>query len=199
MIDNLTRGCALALGLLFAGGLLAEQAEAQLGLKVGMSHGTVSNTGILPGDLGGRTGFAAGLALVTPPAALGVGLEALYAQRGAAEPNNPSSRELDYIDIPAYVRLMAPLEVVGPFVYVGPQVSFEMDCRTIDEDCPDTGRPSTTYAGIAGAGVRFGTDRVGFTIEGRYVYGLTDLEFETVSDEDSYEDRSFLILAGISF
>lgn len=199
MEKTIRQTCAMLASVLLASAATMTPLEAQLGVKGGVSHGTVSNTGVLPGDLGGRTGLAAGITLATPPEVLGIGLELLYAQRGAAEPNNPSSRELDYIDVPAYVRLMAPSEGVAPFVYVGPQASFEVDCATIDDDCPDTGRPATTWAGIVGAGLRFGSDAFGVTVEGRYVYGLTDLELETVTDEDSFSDRSFMILAGISF
>ncbi len=198
-MNSLTRGGVLLLGALAGIGLGAGEAHAQVGLKAGLSHGSISNTGVLPGDLGGRTGFAAGLSFGTGyETPLGIGIELLYAQRGSEEPNNPSSRELDYIDIPAYVRLAIPAESVQPFAYLGPQVSFEVDCSTVDDDCPDTGRPTTTYAGVVGAGVRLGTE-LGITIEARYIYGLTDLDIETITDEDSYEDRSFVILAGISF
>lgn len=199
-MNKLAKGCALLAGVLVMGGLAAPDAQAQVGIKAGASFGSISNTGLLPGDLEGRTGFAGGLSFNSPPEVLGIGLELLYAQRGAEEPNNPSSRELDYIDVPLYVRLMAPAEGIQPFVYAGPQASFEIDCSTIDEDCPDTGRPTTTWAGIVGAGIRLGDDDGGgFTLEARYVYGLSDLELDTVTDEDSYEDRSFMILAGFSF
>jgi hypothetical protein len=37
------------------------------------------------------------------------------------------------------------------------------------------------------------------SVEGRYIYGLSDLDFDTVSDEDSYEERSFMILGAVTF
>ena len=40
---------------------------------------------------------------------------------------------------------------------------------------------------------------MGLSVEGRYVYGLTDLNLNTVSTSESYQTRSFLLLAGISF
>ena len=38
-------------------------AQSELSIKGGASFGNVSNKGVLPGDLGGRTGFAAGAGL----------------------------------------------------------------------------------------------------------------------------------------
>lgn len=189
-----TKRCLLLMALTaFAA---AAHAEAQVALKGGVSHGRISNQGLLPGDLGGRTGFAVGLALATPPAAFGVGVEALYAQRGARSANNPSSRELDYIDIPIYVRVMAPATGFAPYVYAGPQISFEVRCDTGIEDCPETGRSTATYSGVVGAGIHL---LEVLSLEGRYMYGLSDLELETVTEEESYRNRSFMILAGVTF
>ena len=199
-MNKLASGCTVLAAAYVLAGLSAPEAQAQVGIKAGASFGSISNTGLLPGDLEGRTGFAAGLSFATPPDVVGLGFELLYAQRGAEEPNNPSSRALDYIDLPAYLRVMAPTEGLQPFAYAGPQASFEIDCSAVDEDCPDTGRPTTTWAAVVGAGVRLGeVEGGGFTLEARYVYGLSDLELDTVTDGDSYEDRSFLILVGFSF
>jgi hypothetical protein len=174
----------------------AADLHAQVGIKGGVSHGRISNAGLLPGDLGGRTGFAVGFSFATAPSPFGVGVEALYAQRGARSANNPSSRELDYVDIPVYLRVMAAATGLAPYVYAGPQVSFEIQCDTGLEDCPDTGRSTATYSGVIGAGVHLVE---ALSIEGRYMYGLSDLDLETVTDEESYRNRSFMILAGITF
>lgn len=174
-------------------------AQAQVGFKGGVSHGNVSNSGALPGDLGARTGFAVGVSVASSPTELlGFGVEGLYAQRGAHSANNASSFELDYIDVPLYLRAMVPTPGLQPFAYAGPQVSFEVRCRTGAEDCPDTDRPSVTYAGVIGAGVRLGRHS-GVSLEGRYVYGLRDLHLDTVTDERSYRNRSFQILVGLSW
>jgi hypothetical protein len=37
------------------------------------------------------------------------------------------------------------------------------------------------------------------SIEGRYVYGLTDLKLNTVTSSESFKSRTFLILAGYHF
>lgn len=174
--------------------------HAQVGIKGGISWANVSNSGALPGSLDSRTGFAAGLSLNTKPDVIGIGVEGLYAQRGIIGQDQADTRRLDYIDIPAYLRLMIPASGFAPYAYAGPQISFELSCRDgAGNACPNTGRPSTTYAGVIGAGVLLGDRHGGFSIEGRYAYGLTDLKLNTVTNNESYHSRSFMILAGIGF
>ena len=189
-----------ALAFLAAALVAAAPAWAQggVGIKGGLSYGNVTNRGLLPGNLDTRTGFAAGLFIGSRENLLGWGIEGLYAQRGVVSDNGPDSRELDYIDVPGYLRVMIPAPALGPYVYAGPQVSFELACRSGGADCPDTDRPKTTYAAVLGGGVRIGGMQA-FSLEGRYIYGLTDLKLETVTSSESYKTRSFLLLLGIRF
>jgi hypothetical protein len=173
----------------------ATTARAQgITLKGGLSYGNVSNTGVLPGTVQGRTGFAAGLSLVSTQRLIGVGVEALYAQRGVESSTGTSSRKLDYIDVPVFLRVSIPMPVT-PFAYAGPQASFELRCRTETAVCPDTDRPMRSYAAIIGAGVSFGSKPM-ISIEGRYIYGLTDLNLSTITSADNYRTRSFLGMVG---
>jgi hypothetical protein len=180
----------------FAPMVLSAQ-QGGFGLKGGFSYGNVSNGGALPGSVTQRSGFAFGVSAVSG-GMIGFGIEALYAQRGVSSNVAADTRHLDYLDIPVYVRLAAPITSVMPFAYVGPQASFELKCGTGSFDCPDTGRPTATFAGVIGAGLQFGALH-GLSIEGRYVYGLTDLKLSTVSSSKSYQTRSVLLLAGIGF
>lgn len=174
-------------------------AHAQgFGVKGGISFGNVSNSGLLPGSLDTRTGFAIGLGVSSSPGLFGFGAEGLYAQRGVGDATQADSRRLDYIDVPVYLRAMLPTPGIAPFVYAGPQISFELKCQAGDAPCPDADRPKTSYAAAIGAGARLGTGHA-LTIEGRYLYGLTDLNLGTVTDTESYQTRSFLILVGIGF
>ncbi|MHB8837392.1 MAG: porin family protein [Gemmatimonadaceae bacterium] len=176
---------------------LGRAQEGGFGLKGGLSYGNVSNSGVLPGSASQRTGIAFGVSAVTG-GAIGLGIELLYAQRGFSSSATESSRHLDYLDVPVYVRLAAPMASATPFAYVGPQASFELKCGTGSYDCPDTGRPTAIFAGVIGAGLRLGALH-GLSVEGRYVYGLTDLKLSTVSTSTSYQTRSFLVLMGIGF
>lgn len=176
----------------------ALHAQGGVAIKGGLSYGNVSNRGILPGNLDTRTGFAVGLALVPGASLLGIGVEGLYAQRGVEGANPPDTRKLDYVDVPVYLNVAIPTPGLAPFAYAGPQVSFELRCRTGDGACPASDRPKTTYAAVIGGGIRLGTSGT-FSVEGRYVYGLTDLKLSTVTSSTSYKTRSFLILAGFTF
>ena len=132
------------------------------------------------------------ISLANTHSLLGFGIEGLYAQRGVASSSTPDSRKLDYIDVPAYLRVNLPTPGLSPYAYAGPQVSFELHCS---DSCP-SGRPKTTTAAVIGAGVRLGAQSA-FSLEGRYLYGLSDLKLNTVTSSQSYKTRSFLILAGI--
>jgi hypothetical protein len=178
--------CLIAAAL---GVTTVEPAQGSVALKGGLSYGNVSNRGVLPGNLSQRTGFAAGLSLGTGRNMLGFGIEALYAQRGVTG-SAPDERKLDYVDVPVFLRALFPTPGIAPYAYAGPQVSFELRCRTGGSTCPETDRPSTS--------ARLGA-RSALTVEGRYVYGLTDLKLSTVTSSDSYKTRSFLILVGWTF
>jgi len=174
-------------------------AQVEFGIKGGASFGNISNKGLLPGNLKTRTGWAAGVALSLRARVLGVGAEALYARRGLKS-DGTGDLKLDYVDIPVYAKIQAPTPGVSPFGYIGPQVSFEVTCKVDDVNCTGGDRSKTDYAGVIGAGVKFGQEGgVGFTVEARYIYGLKNLKLSTVSSSDSFKTRSFLILGGLIF
>ena len=164
-------------------------------IKAGVSYGDVSNSGVFPGGARRRDGAAAGLGFLSGGFS-GIGVEALYAQRGIVGLPG-SSCELDYIDVPVYLRLAVANPAVEPFAYAGPQASFELKCDSDGGSCP-SGRPRISYAGVIGGGVRLPAVG-GIQVEGRYVYGLTDLELGTIADSESYRTRSFMLLFGLSF
>jgi outer membrane protein with beta-barrel domain len=190
-----TLACFLATAL---GATSVASAQGGVALKGGLSFGSVTNSGVLPGNLEHRTGYAAGLSFGTGRNMLGFGFEALYAQRGMESSGTPDERKLDYVDVPVFLRALFPSPGIAPFAYAGPQVSFELRCRAGGSACPDTDRPLTSYAAVIGGGARLGATSA-ITIEGRYIYGLTDLKLSTVTSSDSYKTRSFLILAGWAF
>ena len=188
-----------------AAGLMAMApaiASAQgLGIKGGVSWNNVSNSGLLPGALQQFTGWTVGLGLGTTGTPLSLGIEALWAHRGLESSSSPDERKFNYVDVPAFLRVALPAGPVAPYVFAGPQVSFEVTCRTGSGDCPagsGSGRPKTTFAAMWGAGLRLGSQsRISF--EGRYLYGLTDLKLSTVTSSSSYRQRSFMILGGLGF
>lgn len=187
----------VVIGFLLTAGTAAV-AHAQgggLSIKGGLSYGNVSNSGALPGSVTQRSGFAIGLSAVSG-GLIGFGIEGLYAQRGVTSSVPTDSRKLDYVDVPIYLRVALPTGPISPFAYAGPQGSYELNCGTDSGNCPASGRPKLTYSGVIGAGLRLGRN---LSIEGRYVYGLTDLKLSTVSTSTSYQTRSFLVLVGLGF
>jgi len=176
----------------------APPAGAQLSLKGGVIHGNVKATGAVPEDLGARTGFTLGLSMTSGFSLMGLGVDVLYAQRGAEGEGATGYWKLDYVDVPAYVIATLPTPGVAPYLYAGPQVSFEVRCRVGVAECPGESRAKTTYAGVIGGGVRLGSSKA-VSLEGRYVYGVKDLRLETVTVGSNYRHRSFMILAGLHF
>lgn len=178
----------------------ALHAQGEIAIKAGASFSNVSNKGLLPGSLKDRTGLAAGAAIGYQSGLIGFGIEGLFTQRGLSDTASAGTNELklDYFDVPAYLRIQLPTPGIKPFAYAGPQVSFELRCRTAGADCGIPGRRKTDFAGVIGGGVKIG-EKSGLTIEGRYVYGLTDLKLSTVTSSSSYKTRSFLLLAGYTF
>jgi hypothetical protein len=168
------------------------------GVKGGVSWSNVSNSGVFPGDLSQYTGWTLGLGFGTTGTPVSIGIEALWARRGITSSNSVDSRHSDYVDVPAFLRLAIPAAAVAPYIFAGPQVSWEVTCATTDGDCSDNDRATMSYAAVVGAGLRLG-EEARFSVEGRYMYGLTDFRPSTVTTSDSYRQRSFMILGGIGF
>jgi hypothetical protein len=172
---------------------LPAAANAQgFGILGGLSWGNVPPNGVSPGELKANSGFAVGLAAESG-GVVGFGINGLYAQRGFTSSLTGSSSKLNYVDVPVYLRLSIPNDMITPFAFVGPQASFELGCE--GGNCP-SGRPKVTYAGVIGAGVKLGHI---VSVQGRYVYGLTNLNYGTVSNTNNYQPRSFMLLAGVGF
>lgn len=178
-------------------GIMPAAAGAQLSIKGGLSYGAIpNNSGALPGKLSAHSGVAFGLGLASS-GMIGFGVEALYAQRGFTSTEPGSSQKLQYVDVPVYLRFALPTPAISPFAYLGPQLSYELKCDAGGINCP-SGRDKLTYAGVIGAGLKFAALH-GISVEGRYVYGLSDLKMGTVSNTENYQTRSFMLLAGIGF
>ena len=192
-----TQLASLVTALAMAGPLAAQMGstEGSVGIKGGLSYGDVSNSGVFPGGARTRAGIAIGLAMLSG-GPIGVGVEALYAQRGILG-SSGNSRELDYIDVPVYLRVGMTVPEIQPFAYLGPQISVELQCGSNGGSCP-SGRDKWSYAGVIGAGLRF-QRAAGMSLEARYVYGLSDLNLGTVTDSQNYQTRSFMVLLGIGF
>jgi hypothetical protein len=173
-------------------------ANAQgVGILGGWAYGSAPNTNASgAGTLHSNNGFAVGLSAQTG-GMFGFGIDGLYAQRGFTSPNPGYSRQLSYIDVPVYFRVAIPNHVVVPFALIGPQVSIELNCDDNGGNCP-SGDAKTTYAGIFAAGLKF-PQLARLSVQARYLYGLTNLNYTTVNNQSNYHDRSFMLLLGLGF
>jgi hypothetical protein len=168
-------------------------ASAQVGILGGLTWGsTPNNGGVSPGNLKANNGFAVGIGAQSG-GPIGFGFNVLYAQRGFTSSASNDSQQLGYIDVPLYLRLAIPNPVITPFAMIGPQISFELNCT--GGNCP-SGNTGTTYAGVVGAGLKFHT-LGGVSLQGRYVYGLSNLNYNTVNNTSNYKPRSFMLLLGL--
>jgi hypothetical protein len=78
--------------------------------------------------------------------------------------------------------------------YAGPSISFRTNCSFDGFDCTSY-TSKTDYGVVVGAGLRIGAEQ-GFTLEGRYEWGLKDVNDPGAGVEQ--RTRTFLILVGAS-
>ena len=173
----------------------AVSSAQSIDLKAGASFATLSNK--LP-DWKSRTGFAAGLGFDLGSGLIGLQPEVLYVQKGVAFDGTPSGSSdaprLGYIDVPVLLKITLRTPAIQPMFYAGPSVNFRLSCSFNGADCKDATN-STDYGVVLGAGVRLGGSH-GFTLEGRYTWGLKDVNDPGAGVKN--ETRTFLMLAGIS-
>ena len=173
----------------------AARAQGSIELKAGASFATLSNKAP---DWKSRTGFAVGAAFDLGSGLISLQPEVLYSQKGVAFDGTPSSSStaphLGYIDVPVLIKLTIRTPALQPMAYAGPSVNFRLSCSVSGTDCKDVTN-STDYGVVLGGGLRFGGSR-GFTVEGRYTWGLKDVHDPSAGVKN--ETRTFLLLAGIS-
>jgi len=177
--------------------LFAVPAQGQLGAKLGFSFATMSNA---RPDFDTQTGFIAGFSLGLPIGGpLSLQPEALYVQKGTGAGASTTfisgDLELTYVEVPVLVRFDLPLPGIRPFGVAGPMVAFKLECSVGGTDCGDD-VPNQDYGVALGAGVRLG-GVLGLTFEGRYTWGLKDIN--DVGAGIDHRTRTFVALAGISF
>jgi hypothetical protein len=166
-----------------------------LGALGGATFGsTPGANSVVPGNLRASNGFAAGLSLEGYDA-VGLGMNVMIAQRGYTNNVVDGSQQLTYLDVPVYLKVSAPSSDVTPFALAGPQASYEMSCD--GGECP-AGRERLVYAGVLGAGAKL--EKVGgVTIQARYAFGFSNLNYSTATNTARYKTQSFMLLAGVAF
>jgi hypothetical protein len=190
-------------------------ADAQtIGFKLGASLSTLSFDGSSDG-VDTRTGFVGGGFIRMGFGRVGIQPEIFSVTKGAEiEGGSVTGADLEigieYIAIP--VLLHVPLtwgQSFAPYVFGGPELAIDIGCeQTIagtDVDCDDPTlgedvfeRKSTDFGITAGAGLAFAMGPGALLLEGRYTWGLTNINDNAGTDQSEVKNRSALFLAGYS-
>jgi hypothetical protein len=192
----------ILLGTLSAG-ITPAMAQDEVGVLAGVNSANVnfeSEMFTIEGD--SRTGFAAGLYWTRAlQGALGVEVDALFAQKGVSLPasvfGNDIALKVSYLDIPVLARYSRLATTsVGFQAYIGPSFNLKLgdtiEVNGIEQE-EDSGIESFETAVVFGGGVAFGRVRV----DARYGLGLTSLADAADAEfAASVKNRVFSVLVG---
>ncbi len=189
------------------------------GIKGGATFATVSVNDPGGADIGNITRLAGGAFLRIPLGGLALQPEVLYMQKGASisDPQDGSISidiKLDYVEVP--VLIVVPIgsgEGAAPYVFGGGAVAFEAGCKfkgegggvSLDIDCGSANqfelelqRKKVDFGAVAGAGVTIPAGSGAFLIEGRYTFGLLNID-DSGDSANSFKNRAGAALIGYSF
>ncbi len=181
----------------------APQARAQqgweLGARGGVSVAKVSGDVEDVLDKSNRTGFSGGLFLNYDMGILGFQVAGQYTQKGSDLDLGEAVEEfsLKYIEIPAVIKAGIPLGIIKPSVLGGVGLGFNTSCDQDGTDCKDNVK-STDWMGIAGADVAIYVGSISLWVDGRYHFGLSDIN-EAADVVGDLKNRNWTFQGGIAF
>ncbi|MDP2470173.1 MAG: porin family protein [Candidatus Palauibacterales bacterium] len=183
--------------------LVTTQAKAQAGMELGVRGGVsvaqVSGDFADTFDKSNRTGFAGGVFLNFDWGILGAQVAGQYTQKGADLDigNTVESLSLNYFEIPAVIKAGIPLGMIKPSVFGGVALGFNTSCDSSGEDCGDNVK-STEWLGVAGADVAIYVGSISLWVDGRYNFGLSDINDATDVVGD-LKNRNWTFQGGVAF
>jgi hypothetical protein len=139
---------------------------------------------------------------------LGLQVEVLSVTKGAdirAETADGSADiRIEYVEVPFLLQIpVAAGETFAPYIYGGPTLSLEVRCRHTDAagdtaDCDDRGfaTSSPDFGLSAGTGLAVLLGPGILLLEGRYTWGLTDINAGTGEAAGRIRNRSAAVTAG---
>lgn len=182
--------CAVALAFPVGASAAPWRFGAQAGLGLTNIHGDLPDLA----EPKSKLGFLGGGFVEYAPGPIAVGVELMFAQKGATFEGDEtddqgnvigtfeSHLELSYLEVPVLARVALPFEGIGaPYVVVGPTFGIGLSARveddapgSLDADLSDdlmTVDPGVT----AGLGARFGQGPHRLRVETRFTTGFNDL------------------------
>jgi len=192
----------------------ASSVDAQtIGFKLGASMSKFSSDGTTD-VYDFMTSFAGGGFVRFGFGRLGIQPEILSVTKGAeidggGTGGEDASYKIEYVEVPVLLHL--PLTYgasFAPYVMGGPAFGFDIGCEEslggTETDCDDvtdgflSERKSIDIGLSAGGGLAFAMGPGAVLVEGRYTWGLTNINDSAVPDPIDVKNRSILLLAGYS-
>ena len=122
-----------------------------------------------------------------------------------------ASVKAGYLEVPLLGKLWFPTSnsQITPYVFAGPVFEYKLTC-TADgaivsgsgsQDCDktDINLKSTSFAATGGAGLEFKAGAQVVRVDGRYTYGLTNINKTSANDNTKVKLRTFAVTAGVGF
>lgn len=190
---------ALAAGLMIA---ISSPADAQttFGVRGGISVANASLDVQQDFDKSNRTGFTGGVFLDWASSGLlGLQVGAQYTQKGTELEIQQvtSDFNLNYLEIPAVVKLGIPLGPIRPSVFGGAALGFNTGCEDSDgNDCGDSVK-GTDWSGVAGFDLAIYIGGISLWADARYHLGLNNISKDTVIEEA--KNRNWTLQVGLGF
>lgn len=143
---------------------------------------------------------------------LSLQLEPMYLQKGGKVDirdffgeDASASLRLSYVELPVLLKLSKPSGRARPYVIVGPSVGYRTGIRSRDEvtgeeqDSTDADEmlEKWDFGVAAGGGLAVPVGRASVFVEGRYTWGLVNLNKE--DEEFTMNNRGIQVLAGFTF
>jgi hypothetical protein len=186
-------------------------AQVEIGVKGGVSFADIPKYAELIEDDEGSADMRIGLAVgghltLTLGGIVGLQTEVLFTQKGlkAEAPSGiDETFELrtDYIDVPVLLRLGATGGKGLQFL-VGPSFNFNTSAKAVLEGAFDDETDIKDEIEDFEIGLVIGVGYYGsrVLVEGRFQEGLTDIaKFTEFFDDETYKNRTFLVLFGVQF
>jgi hypothetical protein len=169
-----------------------------IGAKIGPLWSSLSEADV-DDAFENRTGWIGGLFIGGNRAGrVGVGVDILYARKGANETGSDQSVTLDYLNVPIYARVnIGSPSRGGASVYgiAGLDLNFLIKSKLgSGEDIKDNFN-SADYGLALGLGVEI----TRFLVEGRYTRGLGNIAKHDVDFDTDVKTKSFAIMFGVRF
>ena len=190
-------------------------AQATIGVKLGPTFSKLSvDDDTQDGAPETLTSFGGGGFIRFGFAGLALQAEVLALTKGASQSvNDPEFGEatfelkLNYIEIP--VTAMFTLGS-GPYLFAGPSIAFEVSCKVdidtddfdleggdCDDEATDSDRKKMDLSLVGGVGFQLPIGPGRLLIEGRYIYGMTNLDDSAIDNTES-KNRTWAIFAGFA-